>query len=56
MRNVFMPRGKATLGIETSYYRQEKKIIMISLLAASEKEIGQAESLSERKVEMWFGT
>ena len=29
---------------------------MISLLAASEKETGQAESALETKLEMWFGT
>ena len=29
---------------------------MISLLAASEKETGQAESPLEMEVEMWFGT
>jgi hypothetical protein len=29
---------------------------MISLIAASEKETGQAESAFEKKLEMWFGT
>ena len=44
-----------TLGIETSQYRQEKKIIIIPLLAASEKGTGQAESALETKLEMWLG-
>ena len=44
-----------TPGIETSQYRQEKKIMIIPLLAASEKGTGQAESAFERKLEMWLG-
>jgi hypothetical protein len=45
--------GRGTPGTETSQYRQEKKAIAIPLLTASEKGIGQTESLLETKVEMW---
>ena len=48
-----MPRGKLTPGIETSQYRQEKKTIVIPLLAASERGKGQTESSLEKEIEMW---
>ena len=51
---LLTPKGGITPGIETSQYRQEKKIIMIPLLAASEKGIGQTESSLEREIEMWW--
>ena len=48
-------RCGTTPGIETSQYRQEKKILIIPLLAASEKGTGQAESALEKELEMQLG-
>lgn len=42
-----VPRGTVTRGIETSYYPQEKKTIVIPLVKAIEKGTGQTESLQE---------
>ena len=53
-RFLNVSRDINTPGIETSQYRQEEKIIIIPLLAESEKGTGQTESALEKELEMWW--